>query len=38
VRGVVENVYGKSPERTEFPYDIEALKKTKMSLGRLREN
>ncbi len=36
VRGVVENVYGRGPERTEFPYDIEALKKNEGQLNILK--
>lgn len=37
VRDVVEAVYGKAPERTEFPYDMEALKKNEKQLTKVEQ-
>lgn len=37
VREVVEAVYGKAPERTEFPYDLQAVKKNEERLNKLEK-
>ncbi len=36
VRQVVETVYGKGPERKEFPYDLEALHKSKEAIQKIK--
>ncbi|QQR64506.1 AAA family ATPase [Candidatus Kaiserbacteria bacterium] len=38
VREVVENVYGKAPERNEFPYDFERIKKSEYTILKLENN
>lgn len=36
VRKVVENVYGKAPERKEFPFDLEVKKKAETEITRIK--